>query len=265
MPSIVHFEIPTDDIERARKFYTELFAWEIEKYEGPGEYWMIKTGGEKPVEGGMMQRQHPDQPITNYVDVSSVDEYSKKIKELDGKILVPKTPVPAVGFFALCQDTENNIFGLWEADPTASLFANEAEVFVAVLASVIAADANYSVDEMRTVWYEVEELPLFEGHDFKKLESKVFKMFNRKPSEPTSFSIDEISTIIMSAKNMLSPENRNNVFRSAVRLAHAEKNIEGYKLEIDEREQAIIDRLRKELEISDETVQDAIKSLSPEY
>ncbi len=128
MPSIVHFEIPTDDIERARKFYTDLFEWKIEKYEGPSDYWMIETTGDKAIEGGMMKRQQPQQPITNYVGVPSVDEFSKKVKELEGKILVPKTPVPTVGFFAVCQDTENNIFGLWEEDPNASLFANEAEV-----------------------------------------------------------------------------------------------------------------------------------------
>jgi predicted enzyme related to lactoylglutathione lyase len=35
MPTIVHFEIPTDDLERAKRFYTELFGWKIEKYPTP--------------------------------------------------------------------------------------------------------------------------------------------------------------------------------------------------------------------------------------
>jgi predicted enzyme related to lactoylglutathione lyase len=43
MPTIVHFEIPTDDLERAKRFYNELFGWKIEKYPGPMEYWMITT------------------------------------------------------------------------------------------------------------------------------------------------------------------------------------------------------------------------------
>jgi len=122
MPTIVHFEIPTDDLERAKKFYTELFGWKIEKYPGPMEYWMITTTdekGEKALEGGMMQRQHPQQPITNYVDVPSIDEYASKVEKLGGKVVLPKTAVPGIGYFAVCLDTENNTFAIWETDNNA--------------------------------------------------------------------------------------------------------------------------------------------------
>ena len=34
MPTIVHFEIPSDDIERSKKFYNELFGWKIDKWPG---------------------------------------------------------------------------------------------------------------------------------------------------------------------------------------------------------------------------------------
>jgi hypothetical protein len=30
MPTIVHFDIPADDIEGAKKFYSDLFGWKIE-------------------------------------------------------------------------------------------------------------------------------------------------------------------------------------------------------------------------------------------
>ena len=82
MPTIVHFEIPSDDIERSKKFYNELFGWNIEKWPGstlsaatgdPMEYWMVTTTdykGNKALTGGMMKRQMPQQQgITNYVDV----------------------------------------------------------------------------------------------------------------------------------------------------------------------------------------------------
>ena len=55
-----HLEIPVDDIERAKKFYTELFGWKVQKAEGPMEYWLIATTnekGEEGVGGGMMRRQ----------------------------------------------------------------------------------------------------------------------------------------------------------------------------------------------------------------
>ena len=88
MPTIVHFEIPADDVERSRKFYNDLFGWKIEKWSGsPGidmEYWTVTTTddkGNKAVGGGMMKRQGPQQPIIDYIDVKSVDEYSSKVKQ----------------------------------------------------------------------------------------------------------------------------------------------------------------------------------------
>jgi predicted enzyme related to lactoylglutathione lyase len=122
MPTIVHFEIPTDDLQRAKKFYGELFDWKIERVPGPMEYWLISTTdekGEKAVDGGMMPRQHPQQPITNYIDVPSVDEYAAKIEKIGGKLLVAKTAVPSFGYFAVCLDTENNAFAIWETDENA--------------------------------------------------------------------------------------------------------------------------------------------------
>jgi len=127
MPTIVHFEIPTDDLQRARTFYGDLFGWKIEKYEDPNnpgtmEYWLITTTdekGEKALEGGMMQRQHSQQQITNYIDVPSIDEYANKVEKLGGKVVMPKTAVPTMGYFAVCLDTENNTFALWETDNSA--------------------------------------------------------------------------------------------------------------------------------------------------
>jgi predicted enzyme related to lactoylglutathione lyase len=117
-PTIVHFEIPADDVERARKFYSTLFGWKIEKPEGEMDYWMISTSGDNSdkssLGGGMMKRKDPHQPNLNYIGVPSIDEYSKKVKELGGKVVMPKTEVPGYGLFAVCSDTENNAFALWE-------------------------------------------------------------------------------------------------------------------------------------------------------
>lgn len=126
MPTIVHFEIPADDVERSRKFYTDLFGWKIERWpgtDGAMEYWMVTTidekGNKASVGGGMMKRQNPQQQITNFIDVKSVLEYSSKIEKLGGKVVVPKMAVPGMGYFALCNDTENNSFGIWETNESA--------------------------------------------------------------------------------------------------------------------------------------------------
>jgi predicted enzyme related to lactoylglutathione lyase len=120
MVTIVHFEIPSDNIERSKKFYHELFGWKIDKWSGSDstmEYWMITTTddkGNEALRGGMMKRQNPQQGITNFIGVDSIDDYSSKVQQLGGKILVPKTPVSGMGFFAVCLDTENNSFAIWE-------------------------------------------------------------------------------------------------------------------------------------------------------
>ncbi|MFQ5940078.1 MAG: VOC family protein [Nitrososphaerales archaeon] len=122
MPTIVHFEIPTDDAERAKKFYTELFGWKFDKFQGPMEYWLITTkkgNGDAGIGGGMMKRQNPQQSITNYIDVPSVDEYVGKVSKLGGKVVVSKMAVPGEGYLAVCLDTENNSFGIWEKNKEA--------------------------------------------------------------------------------------------------------------------------------------------------
>jgi uncharacterized protein len=127
MPTIVHFEIPADDVERSKRFYSDLFGWKIEKFTGQTgredmDYWVITTTddkGNKALGGGIMKRRGPQQPIINHIDVKSVDDYSSKVQQLGGKIYIPKTPVPGMGYFAICLDTENNAFGIWENNENA--------------------------------------------------------------------------------------------------------------------------------------------------
>ena len=114
--------IPADEMERAKKFYTELFGWKIEKRPGPMEYYEITTANEKGEEGlggGMARRENPQETIVNYVDVPSINEFIVKVEKLGGKIVLPKTAVPGIGYTAVCLDTENNTFGLWETNANA--------------------------------------------------------------------------------------------------------------------------------------------------
>jgi predicted enzyme related to lactoylglutathione lyase len=88
----------------------------------PMEYWMVTTTddkGNKALGGGMMKRQMPEQRITNYINVKSVDEYSSKVEKVGGKVVASKHAVPGMGYFALCLDTENNSFAIWESNESA--------------------------------------------------------------------------------------------------------------------------------------------------
>ncbi len=118
-PRIVWFEVPADDIERAKYFYSTLFGWKIEKVLGD-EYWHIDTGGdENSLDGGLMRRHQSQNCITSYIAVPSLDEFVKRVQDLGGQVCVPRSAVPEMGYFAVCQDTEGTTFALWEKDDKA--------------------------------------------------------------------------------------------------------------------------------------------------
>jgi predicted enzyme related to lactoylglutathione lyase len=119
---IVWFEIPADNVERARTFYGKLFGWKIDKFAAAQKpYWFINTGGgDDAPAGGMLERQHPGHSITNYVAVPSVDEAASRVEKLGGRICMEKTAVPQMGYFVICNDTENNTFALWEQNENAN-------------------------------------------------------------------------------------------------------------------------------------------------
>jgi predicted enzyme related to lactoylglutathione lyase len=118
--SIVWFDIPADNIERAKGFYAKLFGWKINAFPGMEEYLHIDTGGpDATPDGGLMARKDPEQRITAYISVASVAKAAAKIEKLGGKICMPKTPVPKMGYFAICQDTEDNVFAIWERNDRA--------------------------------------------------------------------------------------------------------------------------------------------------
>lgn len=121
MPRIIHFDIPVDDPARAQKFYQEIFDWKFDKWNGPMEYWMAKTGDDKQpgINGGLAKRMPGQTGMTNTIDVPSVDEFSTKIQSKGGKVIVPKMAILGVGYFAQCLDTEGNTFGIIQMDQNA--------------------------------------------------------------------------------------------------------------------------------------------------
>jgi hypothetical protein len=119
--TLCHFELPADDPEALAKFYSDLFAWKIEKTPGPMDYWMIGTAPEgKGVNGGMMKRQVPEQTPLMYFQVESVDDYVAKIKSLGGMVVMDKHAVPGMGYFAVAIDPQRNPFAIWESNEAAA-------------------------------------------------------------------------------------------------------------------------------------------------
>lgn len=122
MPRVTHFEIDAHEPERAVQFYNDVFGWQIRKWDGPVEYWLIQTGpdGEPGINGGI-NRKESGAPLStvNVIDVPNVDTFVEKITRSGGKIIAPKMPIPGVGYLAYFQDTEGNTFGIMQNDPSA--------------------------------------------------------------------------------------------------------------------------------------------------
>jgi len=118
MSRVIHFEIPATDPEKLSAFYQKVFAWKFDKWAGPTEYWMIITGkdGEPGINGGMMRKPGGIASTTNIIGVESVDNAVGAVTKAGGKLVMPKTPIPGVGYFAYCEDTEGNMFGVMQAD-----------------------------------------------------------------------------------------------------------------------------------------------------
>jgi uncharacterized protein len=124
---VVHFEIPAEDQDRAKEFYTAAFGWNINAMPEIG-YTSLGTtptdGQGMPTEpgainGGMFRREGELTGPIITVDVDDIDATLEKIRSLGGSIVRAKGAVPQMGYFAYFRDSEGNVMGLWQTDPAA--------------------------------------------------------------------------------------------------------------------------------------------------
>ena len=129
MSRVVHFEIHASDPERLVAFYTALFGWAIQKWDGPMDYWLIRTGApeERGIDGGLLRRQG-DAPAAMQavnafvctVGVASAASALARAVELGGEPAVPVMPVPGIGWLCYAKDPDGNIFGMLQPDHAAA-------------------------------------------------------------------------------------------------------------------------------------------------
>jgi hypothetical protein len=119
---VVHFEIPADDLTRAKKFYSTVFEWRMNEVP-EFEYVMVGTtesdqnGMPKDpgaINGGMLKREDPVKSPVVTISVDSIDQIASTIEKNGGKMIRAKMPVGDMGFAAYFKDSEGNVVGLWE-------------------------------------------------------------------------------------------------------------------------------------------------------
>lgn len=130
MGRLIHFEIHVDNMERAKKFYGEVFGWTFQDYsEYAGmPYFGAITGDDKEmgINGALMQRQGPppaaNQAVNGYVCTMGVEDYDsteEKILQCGGKTALLKYALPGMAWQGYYLDTEGNIFGIHQPDENA--------------------------------------------------------------------------------------------------------------------------------------------------
>ena len=124
----VHFEIQASTPQVLIDFYSGLFGWSFSKWEG-GEYWLIDTGdtAQRGINGGLLPRRGPApeamQSVNAFVctvDVEQLDATLAQVASLKAEVVVPKMPIPGIGWLAYAKDLDGNIFGMMQADTNAA-------------------------------------------------------------------------------------------------------------------------------------------------
>lgn len=119
---VVHFEIPADDVERAKKFYSAAFQWEMTDLPEMS-YTILGTAPTDAnnmltepgaINGGMLKRQEPVRNIVVTINVEDIESALRDIERAGGKSIRKKMAVRDMGFTAYFKDTEGNVVGLWE-------------------------------------------------------------------------------------------------------------------------------------------------------
>ena len=113
---LVHFEFPADDTGRARRFWSDLFGWSFESWDGPVEYHMTEAGGEPG--GAIYPSQEGERGPVVYFDTDDIDAAVARVNDLGGWA-DSKSPIPGVGWYARARDPEGNPFSLYQSDESA--------------------------------------------------------------------------------------------------------------------------------------------------
>jgi uncharacterized protein len=124
MGRVIHFEIHADDPGRCADFYRSLFGWQIRRWEGPVDYWLVSSGpdSEPGIDGAILRRMGSSGPaegaavnaFVNTIEVDSIDQAERAVPEAGGEQVLPQQDLPGVGKVAYFRDTEGNIFGVLE-------------------------------------------------------------------------------------------------------------------------------------------------------
>jgi uncharacterized protein len=114
---VVHVEFPAKDLERGKKFWEGVGGWKIEDSGMPGMQYLMWQEGDQ---GGGVYSTEGMSGTTLYLGSDDMDADVVKVRELGGEA-EDKQPIPNIGWFARCKDSEGNEFALYQSDENAPM------------------------------------------------------------------------------------------------------------------------------------------------
>ncbi len=112
---VVHVEFPAQDLDRGKKFWQEVGGWQVNDSGMPGMQYLMWQEGDQ---GGGIYSMEGQRGTTLYLGSDDIDADLAKVKELGGEA-EDKQPIPSIGWFAGCKDSEGNEFSLFQSDDSA--------------------------------------------------------------------------------------------------------------------------------------------------
>lgn len=117
MAKFVHLEIHSNNIDRTKDFFVNVFGWDFDRWGGPKNYWLLKTGSnEDSTKITILEKESDFAGVINTIEVPSIEQTLKLVTKNGGKILLKKTPIENTGYIAYFADIDKNVFGLVQKD-----------------------------------------------------------------------------------------------------------------------------------------------------
>ena len=112
------FEIPTDDLDRAQRFYETILDTSVRRERMGHVELAVFPGGGKPHATGALIRMAECEPSvqgsTVYLSLADIRPVLERVDAHGADVFVPRTELPdGLGFFAQFRDCEGNRVGLW--------------------------------------------------------------------------------------------------------------------------------------------------------
>jgi len=128
MNRVVHFEITADDMDRAERFYANVFGWSIRRWNGPTDHRLISMGASDTngISGGLTPRSSGPACVPGgfvcTIEVTDLDEVERAVVKEGGQHFGHRRTLPSVGYLSYFSDTEGNLFAALQPDETAGAF-----------------------------------------------------------------------------------------------------------------------------------------------